>query len=364
MPGIAPVGSYVQPAPDLQSTKQAAQAFEAVLVRQMFKTMSSSIGKSGLFGRGFEQQLYQDMFSSAIADAASSSGLGMADMLEKAMDPDGAGRDSSRPVIDMLRGLETYRGSGNASGLTPSNTHLAAVFNGLVTNGSEQRWSPEGELSNRDLAADLVTEVDAGTAVFNVKDANGYQGHPKCNLFAFEMLRRAGFKVPIRARQRGWGYPGADSVTRMVGKGKVEGWARVSTGVKGEELDKKALAGQPYLLTSSAPGSKAGHMAVADQIHSIQRNESGEITKIEYSGWDAGNKGSQYGRKTWHLDSVSGSGRGGLDQIEILEPIFTGHQGQFEPIGSQKPGASVLDSGNERQLAQVDGKTTEPTNGT
>ena len=161
------------------------------------------------------------------------------------------------------------------------------------------------------------------------------------------MLRRAGFSVPIRARARGWGYIGADSTTRMVARGEVDQWSRVRSSSPAETLDAEARLGRPFLLTSSAEGERAGHMAVADRIHRIERDEQGQIAVLEYSGWEAGSKRASYGRRVWRLASIPGQGRGGLDRIEILEPkAQTGNQVYF-PVDGNRPGASHYDRPSE-----------------
>lgn len=65
----------------------------------------------------------------------------------------------------------------------------------MIQNGAADRWARDGALTPQDLASDLVTEAPGGRAAFNVRDANGFQGYYKCNLFAFELARRAGFQI-------------------------------------------------------------------------------------------------------------------------------------------------------------------------
>jgi hypothetical protein len=84
-------------------------------------------------------------------------------------------------------------------------------------------------------------------------------------------------------------------------------------------------------------------MAVVDRIHSVKRTENGHIAAIEYSGWEAGGKRASYGRRVWRLEGVSGSGRGGLDRIEVLEPKAASDAGAYHQVGGGLPGASMHD---------------------
>ena len=177
-----------------------------------------------------------------------------------------------------------------------------------------------------------------------MEDAGGYKGYPKCNLFAFELVRRAGYTVPVRARAHGWSYPGADAVARMAKEGETGGWGIVRTADDAAQLDATALSGVPLVLASAADGGAVGHMAVADRIHDIKRDAEGNITSLEYSGWDAASRGSRYARRIWRVAGVSGEGRGGLSDIQILQPTVAGGEGaQFVPLGG-RPGASIQDA--------------------
>ncbi len=342
--GVAPVGGAFDTIPNINSPKEAAKAFETLLLQQLFKEMSKTVGHSGLMGGGFESKLYSDMFSSSIAETVSGSGSGLSEMIQKSLGVEPEHLDPARPIGNLSTSIRAYRAALTGTAATPSNTYLDAVANDMLSQGSTQQWGRDGELSTRDLAADIVTHDVNGTAVFNVRDASGYKGHPKCNLFAFEMLRRAGYTVPVRARSHGWGYPGADSTTRRAAKEKVSDWASIRTHATTEELDHRARSGQPLLVTSSAPEKAAGHMAVADRIHRVQRNSDGKIASIEYSGWEAGSKGAKYGRRVWRLESLPGKGRGGLDRIEVLEPKWAAGVNNYRPIGNERPGASILDA--------------------
>jgi hypothetical protein len=243
-----------------------------------------------------------------------------------------------------LRSNQIYRAGLTGTAQAPHVAELKRVVDQWVPPGAETRWGKNGTLLKSDLEAPIQTTGVGGMAFFNVEDAAGYEGYPKCNLFAFEMLRRAGYSVPVVARQRGWGFPGADAVTRMANTGDVSKWAQVRSGDSAEALDAIASSGQPLLVTSDGI-DKPGHMAVVDRIHSITRTADGSIASIEYSGWEAGGSRAGYGRHIWRLSSVQGEGLGGLARIEVLKPHQAGNGELFVPFNANLPGASLKDTG-------------------
>ncbi|MCP4679836.1 MAG: hypothetical protein GY854_30960 [Deltaproteobacteria bacterium] len=355
MPGpVAPLSAGLGATPEIRTPVQAAKAFETMMLQQLLRSMSKTVGKSEFLGGGFEGNLYGEMFVSAIAEKAAGKGLGLGDMIQRALGVDERISGKISSLGNTLRGMGAYRAAVSGATEPPANHALANVADMWLSQEAPARWGREGALTSQDLAADLITEGVGGAAAFNVRDASGYQGHPKCNLFAFEMLRRAGYSVPVRPRSRGWGYPGADAVARWSENGDIEGWARVRSGATAADLDAVARGGQPLLLASSAPENRAGHMAVADRIHEVKRNAEGKIVTIEYSGWEAGSKRASYGRRVWRLASVRGTGRGGLDRIEVLEPHLASVGNSYHFIGKGRPGASVLD-GQQKMHDKIQG---------
>ena len=341
---IGPLTADVNLASSIRTPVEAAKAFETLMLKQLMKSMTKTIGNSGLFGNGFEGDMYADMFSDAIAEAAAQGESGLGGMIMEALGVDERAQTTLRAIgRNATRGFSAYRAMTTGP-TTPENKALEAVADAWMDPYAAQRWGKAGTLDKSDLGADLSTEGKGGTANFNVNDAEGYYDYPKCNLFAFEMLRRAGYAVPVRARNRGWGFPGAESTTRRAERGDTAGWATTRTHDNAETLDAVARAGTPLLLTSSAPDDRVGHMAVADRIHSIQRDSSGNIAVLEYSGWEAGSKRAGYGRRVWRLQGIEGGGRGGLDRIEVLMPHAAAQTGAYHPVDAAVPGASIRDN--------------------
>lgn len=341
---LGAIGTEVSTAQTVKSPKDAARAFEALMLKQLMKSMTDTIGESGVFGSGFESDMYSDMFSSAVAEQAAGSGTGLSEMIMRAMGVDERTEGVLKNVGNTVaRALAGYRAQVTGETEIPNNRHLSNVVDDWMRTSNPGNWGNEGTLTTADLSAEISTQAKGGEAHFNVKDAMGYEGYPKCNLFAFEMLRRAGFTVPVHARSHGWGYPGADGTTKLAAKGQIENWGRVRTADSQASLDQTALSGTPLLLSSSAPEEKAGHMAVVDRVHRVERDVAGNIAVIEYSGWESGGKKAGYGRRVWRVEGISGQGRGGLDRIEVIEPLPAAQFGEFQALGRRLPGASVLD---------------------
>ncbi|MBN2803450.1 MAG: hypothetical protein JXR91_10170 [Deltaproteobacteria bacterium] len=349
--GIASVGSMMNAVPQIKNREQAAAAFEAMLMKQLFGEMSKTVQHSGLMGgNGYEASLYQDMFSGALAENATGSNNGLSEMIRKSFGIDdsnsvnnSAGKGFS--LNNAQRGMGVYKTALTGIAEPPQNLQLSSVANNWIGGDTAMNWGKQGILTADDLGADISTPVDGGVAKFNIDDAMGYEGYPKCNLFAFEMLRRSDFTVPVNARSHGWGYPGAEAVTKMAQKGEVGNWADVKSDMSKEQLNTLASSGQPLLLVSDGI-DKPGHMAVADKIYSINRDEAGNIATVEYGGWEAGNRSAGYGRKVWRLNGVSGSGLGGLAGIEILAPKKVDGV-KYEPVSDKVPGASINDANRD-----------------
>ncbi|MDD5308891.1 MAG: rod-binding protein [Deltaproteobacteria bacterium] len=353
----APVGGDLGSSRPIRNKADAAAAFEALLLKQLLGAMSKTVGQGGLLGGGLEGQMYGDMFTSAIAEQASGSGLGLSEMIREALGVQDRGRSPAAQPVNRLRGLGHYRAATTGTDDPPSNPYLARVASEWLAGGASERWGKAGALTDGDLSADVRTRAaDGGVAAFNVKDAKGYEGDYKCNLFALEMVRRAGYMVPLRAREHGWGYPGADTVAKLASEAKVGDWANVRSQASAAELDAGALSGQPYVLASSASGDAMGHMAVADRIHAIARDASGRIASIEYSGWEAGGSRAAYGRHVWRVYGVPGEGRGGLDEIAVIEPFRAGGREPYRAVDDSLPGASILDGQAASAGAQGQGR--------
>ncbi|MBN2340627.1 MAG: rod-binding protein [Deltaproteobacteria bacterium] len=351
---VGAIGAGFNDTPQISNAKEAAGALEAMLFKELMKSMTESVGKAGLFGEGFQANMYQDMYASVLAEQGGGH-LGISSMLEQALGVSERAKATSTMsnIGSVASALGSYRAVAEKSDVPPANVGLYKTAMSFLDNVSSARWGKEGILTTADLAADIATNSGNGIAAFNVQDANGYEGFPKCNLFAFEMLRRAGYTVPVTGRSHGWGYMGADTTTNLAAKGDVNDWATVRTDNTRDQLDGLAYSGVPLLLTSSGAGDRVGHMAVADRIHTVKRDDSGNIVALEYSGWEATTKGASYGRRMWRVEGVPGNGRGGLSSIEILEPKRSDSAAPYIAVGNRHPGASVTDKPESSQGSDV-----------
>ena len=194
--------------------REAAQQFEGLLLRELLKILRKTAPDSTLSGSGFSGQMYTQMMDDALAESLSKAGgVGLAPILEQSFgvnsdEPDLRTRMTAAERYGSLVGtvrrpaLPQYRAPEYTTGATGRFQQAAEL---LMASGAATRWSREGQLTEADLASDFATPRSDGTAHFNVRDAAGYAGHYKCNLFAFELARRAGFQVPVVGRPRGLG---------------------------------------------------------------------------------------------------------------------------------------------------------------
>ena len=317
--------------------RNAAQQFEAVLLQQLIKVMRSTTPVL----QGDQAGMYTSMIDSALADhLAAAGGIGLAAPLSPLLGAEGDGGDGAqasqrgqvhRGFLPLLtRGVaaaERYQavaGVRPASGapLDGATGRLQQVAQGLLSRGAEN-WAREGRLSEQELSSQYRTDAGDGVAHFNVRDANGYQGHPKCNLFALEVARRGGFKVPLIARGAGWGFPSADAVTSAARAGRLE-WGQVVTGAQAAALDQDIAAGKrAFLLSGSGRSGRHGHMAIVERIHRIEYDTGGDIKQVEFDGWEARSRGGAQHlvRRTWNRADVQGGhmARNGFEQIEVIE---------------------------------------------
>lgn len=347
------------PSAQTETAREAARQFEGLMVRELMKVLRKTVPESSMNGSGFSGQMYTEMLDDALADElAKGTGLGMRDMLERSLGGDPttgtAGVDSLGPedslahLVGTVRrpGLQQHYGPRHYTSEVQERLHLAAAEM-LAEDGAQ--WGREGRLSHDDLRSDFATGNPGHEARFNVRDANGYQGYYKCNLFAFEMARRAGFQVPVVGRNRGWGYPAPNRITQDAADGSVEhGWARVATQEPAARLDQDLQAGRrAFMLTGEATGERAGHMAVVERIHSIDRDSQGRVTRVVFDGWEARTQGAEHlSRRTWNIAGNAGGtlARNGFAQIEVLEMRSAGDGEATEIPTSSRAGSSKLDN--------------------
>ncbi len=197
-------------------------------------------------------------------------------------------------------------------------------------------WSPAGVLSQRELTIGLEVSARGGQARFNVQDAGGFRGRRKCNLFALELAHRAGFRVPLVARARGLGFPGADRIARDAGRGAVARWAAVADAWAPEEVARARAKGACFLLVASAPGRRPGHVVVVDRLLDVQQDPRGALTRIRYVGWDAARAGARHAEGVLSLRACGGR----FDEMHLLA-LQAG--GGPELAANVRPGPSRLD---------------------
>lgn len=324
--------------PESAARSDAAQQFESLLVQQLWQTMRKTVSGAGFGGGSAGADTYMHFMDEAIAtQMTEAGGIGIQQVLDRAMGGEAYGLGASRPT-----GLGQATGAAAASSATarraplelgpltgqrvPGATgRLQSAARELLSGESPQRFAREGRLTREELSSNFETRRADGTrSAFNVDDAAGFDGEYKCNLFAFELVRRAGFQTPVQGRSHGWGYPAPDAVTAEAATGRLrQDWGRVVTGESAESIDGGLESGERGLmLTGSGRDGHAGHMAVVERVHSIQYDDDGEVEQVVFDGWEARTNGARHlEQRTWNRAGVRGGNdvRRGLDRIELVE---------------------------------------------
>ena len=363
-PLAMPAASIAAPAADAaareREVRSAARQLEGVFMEQLLSVMRQSTGENGMFsgtGASTWGALFDEHVGGAMADAG---GIGLADVIASALrgndasampesfSLEGISRQPSPPLGPDLGPVMPNRPASGAA-LSGATGDLQAVARDMLgEDGVAEQWGREGRLSEGDLASDFVTGEPGSEAAFAVRDARGFEGYYKCNLFALEMTRRAGFEVPLIGRHHGWGYPAPTALAVDAADGSMRaGWARVASTASPESLDSAIVSGRSaFVLVGSEHAGHRGHMGVVERVHDIQRDEDGTITSITFDGWEGRSTGAMHlTRRTWAVAGhrAGPEGRGGLGSIEVLE-LQRPEAGEAleHPLHSRAPG-SVLD---------------------
>jgi Rod binding domain-containing protein len=350
------VGGRAAPDRAQQARLDAARKFEALLVQQLLQVMRNTAKNGGMMSSSGASGQYLSMFDEMISEkVAEGGGFGLSGTLTEALGGEpGAGQAA---LVTTSRQPSTSHAVSMHGGISPplptlqgATARLAQAAYALSARADGKQWAKQGTLSPADLSSQLETQTAAGTARFNVLDAQGYQDSYKCNLFALEAARRAGFEVPVVARPRGWGFPTSESVTADAQDGALRGgWAEVVSPAQVGELPDKLERGElAVMLTGSGLEGRHGHMAVVERIHHVELDKDGSVKRIDFDGYEARVDGAQHLiRRSWNR---SGAGedqplaRNGFGRIELLA-LKPAHSAEKpEVMVSSEARASLKDS--------------------
>ena len=289
--------------------RAAARQFEGVLLTQMLQALwktSPQLSK----GPG---AMYQSMFQSTFAEhMAEGGGIGLADMISRSL---GAKSDPGTGLSRHIEGLIGPRVNAPQPQGAVMNS-VAAAASGMIAGGGSQ-WARAGQLAPEDLGTVNATAAAGASARRTLTHANGYQGYYKCNLFAFELARRAGLEVPNE-------IPSSNRLAQDASDGSIDsGWAKVATGASPAAMQDALRAGEAaFLLVGHGHGERHGHMAVIEQPRSVNYDEEGRVRSITFDGWEAQPNGAKHlTTRTWNRTGEKGASgdRNGLDRIEIIQ---------------------------------------------
>ncbi len=341
--------------------QKVAKQFESVLMGQLLEVMFKSSKTLG--GEGGQSDLYRQMFQGPLAEhMVAGGGLGLTSMIARGI----GATDAHGPPMPLhmpapVTGAPPAAPGGEARTLTldPARTGLPATgalldvqraAADMLAEGGAERWAKAGKLTAEDLGSNLSTDAAAGgSARFSVRDANGYQGYYKCNLFALEVARRAGMQVPLVARETGWGFPSTNRLTQDASDGSLEtGWAKVVTGASPAAMQDALQSGEAaFLLVGSGAGERHGHMAVVERPRSIEYDAEGQVQRVVFDGWEAQPSGARHlTERAWNRQGTPGQAgdRNGLTRIEIIQLSRPAQGQREEQTLSHTAKSSQLDS--------------------
>ncbi|MBX7190575.1 MAG: rod-binding protein [Sandaracinaceae bacterium] len=304
--------------------RASAARFEGLLLEQLVQTMRSSASMFEGTGGEMYGQMFDQHMGEALADAG---GMGIAEVLAQAMGatplpPSAHGAFSAlsgmplsgMPLSGMPLSGMPLSSSQMAVDLGPivmSRPAYGAVLPGqtgmlqraaddmLPASGVAPQWGREGALGAEDMIRPPnVPEAEPGSeAARALGRVRTFQGYYKCNLFAFELARRAGFEVPVWGRGERWGYPGPTAAAQDAADGELHGhWGEVVTAASAEELDAAIVRGDVAVLVTGDAGVEGhrGHMGVIERVRSIERDDTGAITRITFDGWEGRQTGGMH----------------------------------------------------------------------
>jgi Rod binding domain-containing protein len=300
--------------------RAAAKQFEGVLMTQLLQVLWKTTPQMAK-GQG---GMYQSMFQGAFADhLVEGGGIGLSDMIAKALgaEPEQGSRGAS--TTRHPENLPAHIPTAATSGRSDVMADVARAASSMLRDASDH-WAKNGSLDADDYGTVGASEVAGEHARRSVDNANGYRGYYKCNLFAFEVARRAGLAVPEDSRTGSLLLSSSNRLTQDASDGSLEsGWAKVATGASPAVMQDALRAGEAaFLLVGSGRGEKHGHMAVIEKPRSVDYDESGQIKSISFQGWEAQPDGAKHlTQRTWNRFGEKGApgDRNELERIEIIQ---------------------------------------------
>lgn len=309
-----------------EKLRSAAKQFEGVLMTQLLEVLWKTTPELQKGQGGMYQSMFQGEFANHLVAGG---GIGLSDMIAKALgaEPEPGERSAlttrhvqDRPLIHPYLPAPAPASDGEHTGVMVDVARAAA---NMIEQGGDH-WAKSGTLTPEDYGTLGASELAGEHARRSVESANGYRGYYKCNLFAFEVARRAGLAVPEDARTGTLLLSSSNRLTQDAGDGSLEsGWAKVATGASPAVMQDALRAGEAaFLLVGSGRGDRHGHMAVIEQPHSIDYDEAGQIRSISFEGWEAQPDGAKHlTERTWNRFGEKGgpSDRNNLERIEIIQ---------------------------------------------
>jgi Rod binding domain-containing protein len=298
----------------------AAKQFESVLLGQLLQVLWKSTPELAQGAGGMYQSMFQGEFADKLTEGG---GIGLAKMIAEGLGvKNGVGQEVQHALAPKSFKLDASAPQSNspAVGLLAS---VSAAASGMLRDGAN-RWAKDGALTTQDLGSVNASASAGANARATVNSVHGYQGYYKCNLFAFELARRAGLQVPENQSGTSLVFPSSNRITQDASDGSLDtGWAHVATGASPAAMQDALSAGEAaYMLVGQGHAQAHGHVAVIEKPRSIEYDRDGSVRSITFDGWEAQPDGAKHlTSRTWNRYGNSGGphDRNGLDRIEIIQ---------------------------------------------
>jgi len=101
---------------DIVKVKQLAKDFESIFLEQMFRSMRSSVQKSGLIDGGNAEDIYTSMLDSEYSKQMSAQGnAGLSQMIERQLLQTMGVKSEASPISAKRNALHSYERSGSTT---------------------------------------------------------------------------------------------------------------------------------------------------------------------------------------------------------------------------------------------------------
>ena len=304
------------------------------------KVLRKTVPEGSLVGSGYAGQMYNEMLDDALADeVAKGQGLGLRPMLERTLGGEAAiatagfdgkwlgnhcrGRWRSGPRRDRDRASQRFAGSTRLH--RGSQWPAAGSRCGVVGYGRRRAMGQRRQARCGGSREWFCNRSGGGRGALQRARCQRLSG-----LLQMQSLcPRAGAASRLSSaggRQATWlGVPWAQPHHRKTQKTvrwKASGHAWPPPNPRPAWIATCKRAAAAFCSPVRPRGDRAGHMAIVERIHDIERGADGRIRRVVFDGWEARTQGASHlSRRTWN---IAGNPGGTLARQRICPHRSTG----------------------------------------